>query len=171
MCKVWCVSDSLFGSAAELPGRGVECCFDSLTPPAGAYTLSGGDPGSGRTFGVWRAWCRLCQPATEKTQEGIAVSKFRLVVFMKNIMRWRVTTCTVCVLTEEAALCAPLPCPECDIRGDNEHVRSRRQVQNINTLCPILYPKCPFLFSLISHFQHLSLCVNHTIIPFPETIS
>lgn len=97
MCKVCCVSVLLVGSAAELPWWGVERCFDSLTPPAGAYTLSGGDPGSGRTFGVWRAWCRLCQPATEKTEEGIAGTKFRLIVFMKNIMRWRVKTCTVCV--------------------------------------------------------------------------
>lgn len=69
---------------------------------------------------------------------------------MKNIMRWRVKTCTVCVLTEEAALCAPLPCPECDTRGDNEHVRSRRQVQKINTLCTILYPK-RFNFLTFNH--------------------
>lgn len=151
MCKVWCVSVSLVGSAAELPGRGVECCFDSLTPPAGAYTLSGGDPGSGRTFGVWRAWCSLCQPATEKTQEGIAVTKFRLVVFMKNIMRWSVKIRTVCV-NRGGSFVRSITLPW--VWHQRRQWTCQEQETGAKNKYSLPYSKSQtfFLFSLVSHF-------------------
>lgn len=57
-------------SAAKSPWWSPGYCCGSLTPPSGAHSLSDSDPGCKWDSVVWRAWWRLRQPATKKTEEG-----------------------------------------------------------------------------------------------------